>query len=159
MGSLILLPAIAWAAPRSAAAGCCCATGQEGKKSNPTKVLQEKERRSSGDLLLLQKPRREESFSSAAMFQNSELILKALTVSHAHVHSADRSAEAEMGTAQTCTALRGVKRRLIFPRAQPTAAVSADGLAQVQCFGKKFFIDKRNPNNKNPNVVFAGRGV
>lgn len=98
--------------------------------------------------------------SSAAKFQNSELIPKTLTVNHVCLHDAVRSTEVETRTVQMCTALRGVKRRQIFPGAQPTAAVRSDGLVEVQCFGKKKdFLNKHSPRNKTVRLPWGAGGL
>lgn len=116
--------------------------------ANPTEVQRDgswRWTRSFGDRLRshLHQPSREESFLLAAKFQNSELIPKALTVNHIRLHDAVHSSEAETWTVQTRAALGGVKHGQIFPGAQPAAAVSSDGLAQVQRFGKKKKKKKR----------------
>lgn len=100
--------------------------------------------------------------SSAAKFQNSELIPKTLTVNHVCLHDAVRSTKVETRTVQMCTALRGVKRRQIFPGAQTTAAVRSDGLVEVQCFGKKKkkkdFLNKHSPSNKTVRLPWGAGG-
>lgn len=96
--------------------------------------------------------------SLAATFQNSELTPQTLTVNRVCLHDAVHSTEAETWTVQIPAVLRGVKHRQIFPGAQPAAAVSSDGLAQVQRSGKKKpkgFVNKHNPGNKTPTLFWG----